>query len=70
MASAKVQVKYSFSVGLWKSFKNTAVVTIGAAVMYLLNNYTEWVPSQYMKYAAFIAGMAAYLVKNWVAMKQ
>lgn len=49
--------KYSFKTGLWKTLKN-GLILLGPAIIAFLAN----VPVQY----APIAGLIAYMIKNYV----
>lgn len=56
---------YNLKTGLWKSFKNTAVVLVIPALYFLVNNWQEWVPTQYNTYALPIFGFIGYFLKNY-----
>jgi len=61
--------EYKFSIGLWKSLKNTAIVVGVPMVLYLINTWQNWMPSQYNAVALPIFGFLSYLVKNFVENK-
>ena len=60
---------YSFGIGLWKSLKNTAIVIGIPMVLYVINNWQEWMPSRYNKYALPVFGFISYFVKNFIENK-
>ena len=61
--------KYDILIALKKSLKNTLVVLILPAIVFLSNNYAEWLPKEYWPVAALVAGFIGYMVKNWVENK-
>ena len=56
---------YSFKTGLWKSLKNIVVVIGIPAVIFLIDNWTQWIPNNYNAVALPIFGFLSYLVKNY-----
>ena len=56
---------YSFLTGIKKSLKNVIVIAGIPAVVFLIDNWTEWIPNEYNAIAAPIIGFLAYLVKNY-----
>lgn len=56
--------KYNFWIGAWKWLKNTSVVVGLPALMFLSNNYTEWVPEDYLVPVSIILSGISYLTKN------
>ena len=61
--------KYKLSIGLWKSLKNTAIVIGVPALIFLIDNWTQWIPSQFNVWALPVFGFLSYLVKNYVEYK-
>jgi len=61
--------KYKFSTGLWKSLKNTAIVIGVPGLIFLIDNWTQWIPSQFNVWALPVFGFLSYLVKNYVENK-
>lgn len=60
---------YSFKIGAWKSVKNTAIVIGVPALIFLVDNWTEWIPAKYNSIALPIFGFLSYLVKNYIQNK-
>ena len=60
---------YSFKIGLWKSLKNTAIVIGVPALIFLIDNWTQWIPDEYNAWALPIFGFLSYLVKNYLQNK-
>jgi len=60
---------YSFLTGLYKSLKNTAIVIGVPALIFLIDNWTQWIPDQYNVWALPIFGFLSYLVKNYIENK-
>jgi len=56
---------YSFKTGLLKSLKNIVVVIGIPAVIFLIDNWTQWIPDNYNAVALPIFGFLSYLVKNY-----
>ena len=56
---------YSFKTGLLKSLKNIVVVIGIPAVIFLIDNWTQWIPNNYNAVALPIFGFLSYLVKNY-----
>ena len=63
------KVEYSKWIGLKKTFKNAAVMFGVPAVLYVIENWVEFVPDEYHGIAAIIAGSLAYFIKNWIENK-
>ena len=57
--------EYSFLVGVWKSVKNVAIIAGIPALVFLIDNWTQWIPNEWNTVAAPVIGFLAYLVKNW-----
>ena len=57
--------EYSFLVGVWKSVKNVAIIAGIPALVFLIDNWTQWIPNEWNAVAAPVIGFLAYLVKNW-----
>lgn len=62
--------EYSVGIGFLKSVKNTAWTIGSAGLVYLLNNVTEWVPTEYVPIMMTIAAMLGYGVKNRIGFKK
>lgn len=60
---------YEIKIGCWKSIKNVAIVMGIPALILLLDNYTQWIPDEYHKFALPIIGLISYFVKNWIQNK-
>lgn len=60
---------YSFLIGAWKSLKNVAIIAGVPALVFLIDNWTQWIPNEWNAVAAPVIGFLAYLVKNWQANK-
>lgn len=58
---------YSKLIGLQKTLKNAAVMFGVPAVLYLIENWVEFIPDEYHSIAAILAGSLAYFVKNFVS---
>ena len=56
--------KYKIGIGLWKSLKNVAIIAGIPAVIFLIDNWTQWLPDEYNAIAAPIFGFVAYFIKN------
>lgn len=63
------KIAYSLKTGLWKSLKNTAIVIGVPALIFLLDNWTQWIPGEYTKFALPIFGFLSYFVKNYIENK-
>ena len=56
--------KYSFIIGLQKSFKNV-LITVGIpAVIVLADNYTQWIPESWLPIVVPLISIISYLIKN------
>ena len=64
-----VKTTYSFSIGLWKSLKNTAIIVGIPALILFLDNWTQIIPNEWNVYAAPILGFVSYMVKNYIQVK-
>lgn len=62
-------VKYSVLIGLWKSIKNVAITVGIPAVLVLLNNYADWLPTEYNSVAIPVMAIISYMIKNKVSFK-
>lgn len=60
---------YSVGIGIWKSIKNVGIVWGIPALILLIDNWTEWIPSNYHKAAIPIMGIIAYFIKNYIKNK-
>ena len=58
-------VKYSLSLGIWKSLKNTLVVLLPAGIAGWAA-FSANVPAEYQPIVTFFGGLLAYLVKNYI----
>jgi len=65
-------MKYSFKTGLIKTIKNLGVVLGVPALAFLINNYTQWLPQQYVNspLAIAIISAIAYMLKNYNSNKK
>ena len=63
---AEKQPEYKVGIGIWKSIKNVAIVMGIPALVLLLDNYTQWIPSEYNSIALPIIGLISYFVKNYI----
>jgi hypothetical protein len=52
-----------------KSLKNTLVVIGIPALIFLIDNWTQWIPEKYNVVAFPIFGFLSYLVKNYIENK-
>jgi hypothetical protein len=62
-------VKYSILTGIWKSIKNVAIVMGIPALVLLLNNWTQIVPTEWNNIGAPIVALISYFVKNYIENK-
>ncbi len=60
---------YNFKLGVLKSIKNTAIVIGIPALIFLIDNWTKWIPDEYNSVALPVFGFLAYLVKNYIQNK-
>lgn len=60
------KIKYNINVGMIKSLKNTAVIIGIPALLFLIDNWTEWIPTEYSSIAFPIFGFLSYMVKNYI----
>jgi len=60
---------YKVSIGIWKSIKNVVIVMGIPALVLLLDNWAQWIPDEYHKFALPIIGFISYLVKNYIQNK-
>lgn len=60
---------YSFWTGVGKSIKNVAIVMGVPAVLFLLNNWVQWVPTEYQAALTPVIGFLSYLVNNYLKNK-
>ncbi len=58
-------MKYKFSIGIVKSFKNVAVTVGIPALLVLLNNYLDWMPESWYPVAVPMMSVISYLIKNY-----
>lgn len=58
--------QYSFGIGAGKSFKNVLIVMGVPALVLLLDNWVNWIPSEWHTAAAPVIAFLAYLVKNYI----
>jgi len=65
----KKVMKYSISIGAWKSLKNLAIVVGIPALVLFVDNWTQILPSEWTSFAAPIMGFVAYFVKNYIQNK-
>jgi len=64
-----VTKQYKFGIGLLKSLKNTAIIVGIPMILYIINNWQEWMPGQYNKLALPVFGFISYFVKNYIENK-
>ena len=57
---------YRFITGLWKSLKNVTIVIGVPALIFLIDNWTQWIPDEYNAIAFPIFGFLSYLTKNYI----
>lgn len=60
---------YKVSIGLIKSLKNVAITFGAPIVLVLLNNYTEWLPTNTAVSLAPFIGYISYFIKNYIENK-
>lgn len=60
-----VKTQYKLSTGLGKSLKNTAIVIGVPMLIFLADNWTQWMPDKYNAVALPIFGFIAYMIKNY-----
>ena len=60
MANEKIEVKYSFWTGIWKTVKNSAILLVPFGIAVLAG-----VPADY----AWLTGPVIYFLKNYVENK-
>jgi hypothetical protein len=65
----KTKSTYSVITGLWKSLKNVAIVIGVPAILFLINNYAQWLPESYNTVALPIIGFISYFIKNYIENK-
>jgi hypothetical protein len=63
------KIKYDWKIGLRKTLKNTLITYGAPALLYVLNSYQEWMPSDKAAIAAPIIAMICYGLKNWIENK-
>ena len=56
---------YSKLVGLKKTLKNAGVMFGIPALLYVIENWVDFIPDEYHAFAGVVAGSLAYFVKNW-----
>jgi len=61
--------KYSAKIGLIKTLKNTAIMYGLPALLFFLNNYSEWLPVESVAVLAPLIGGISYVVKNYIENK-
>lgn len=59
---------YSFWLGIWKSFKNTAIVFF-PAIAAGWAAFSANVPVEYAGVVAFIGGFLTYMIKNYLQVR-
>ena len=64
MASKKIN--YDIKIGALKSLKNNAITYGLPALLYLLNNYQEWLPKDKALQLAPVVGFISYMVHNYL----
>ena len=67
---AKKKINYELTTGAFKSLKNNAITYGLPAVLYLLNNYTEWLPKETAVALAPAFGFISYMVHNYYKIKE
>ena len=67
---AEKKTEYSLKIGATKSLNKVFITWIVPALLYLFNNYAEWVPHKYVISLAPIMAFATYLVHNFVKIKK
>jgi hypothetical protein len=61
--------QYSYWIGFLKTLKNGAVMFLPPVVLYIADNYVNFVPTEYLPTAAIIVGMISYFIKNYIENK-
>lgn len=60
---------YNKLTGLKKTLKNTGIMYGIPALLYIVESWADWIPSEYHAVAGLLAGSVAYAIKNWQANK-
>lgn len=64
------KVEYSFWIGLQKSFKNVLAVSVLPAIIFLVDNWTQWIPNEWNIWATPLFGFISYLIYNYFKIKE
>ncbi len=59
-------MKYNLWIGIKKTIKNVLIVWGIPALLVLINNAVDWIPSEYMKIATPILAVMSYGIKNYM----
>ena len=70
MVDKKKTTNYSLKIGAAKSFNKVLITWCLPAILYLLNNYAEWIPANKVATLAPVMGFVTYLVHNFFKMKK
>jgi len=63
------KINYSYLIGCWKSLKNVLIVAGIPALIFLVDNWTQWIPDEYQGSLTFVFGFIAYFVNNYIKNK-
>ena len=58
--------EYKLLIGMKKSLKNMLVTYILPAILFLINNQTEWMPQTDALMIAPVLGYIGYFIKNYI----
>ena len=61
---SKKKEVYSYLIAIWKWFKNLVFILGIPAAGFLVVNYKEWVPEEYLVPAGFVVSAICYIWKN------